>query len=80
MINRISDRLQERTEDLLPDMLTWSDNANENAWYYFYIQSATNSYTFEWRGAGNGFERWITIIPPRNWAALERPDSTPNSL
>ena len=80
MINRISDRLVERTEDLLPDMKTWPDNANVNAWYYFYIQSATNSYTFQWRGAGNAFEQWVTIIPPRNWAVLERPDSSPEDI
>ena len=77
MINRISDRLQERMEDLLPDMRTWPDNTRENAWYYFYIQSATNSYTFQWR---MGFENWLTIIPPRDWAALERPDSTPGDI
>ena len=77
MVNRIQGRLQERTEDLLLDMLTWPDNARENAWYYFYIQSATNSYTFQWRGL---FENWITIIEPREWWRLERPDSTPQSI
>jgi len=80
IINRISNRLQERTEDLLPDMLTWPDNANENAWFYFYIQSATNSYTFRWRGADNAFEQWINIIPARDWAVLERPDSRPDDI
>jgi len=80
VINRISGRLVERTEDLLPDMRTWPDNDNTDAWYYFYIQSATNSYTFQWRGAGNGFEHWLTMIPPRDWAALERPDSRPGDL
>ncbi|MCL2569431.1 MAG: S-layer homology domain-containing protein [Oscillospiraceae bacterium] len=80
MVNRISGRLQERAEDLLPNMRTWPDNANINAWHYFYIQSATHSYTFQWRGADNAFERWLTIIPPRDWAALERPDATPNSI
>jgi len=80
IINRLSGRLQERTEDLLPDMRTWPDNADETAWYYFYIQSATNSYTFEWRGVDNAFERWITIIPPRNWEVLERPDSMPEDI
>jgi uncharacterized repeat protein (TIGR02543 family) len=80
MVNRMSGRLVESAEDLLPDMLTWPDNANANAWYYLYIQSATNSYTFEWRGANDAFERWITIIPARNWAVLERPDSRPGDI
>jgi len=80
MINRISGRLQERTADLLPNMVTWPDNANVNAWYYFYVQSATNSYRFRWRGANNAFEQWITIIPVRNWAVLERPDARPDDI
>jgi len=80
MINRISGRLVERTEDLLPNMRTWSDNANTDAWYYFYIQSATNSYRFTWRGVGNAFEHWITVIPARDWAVLERPESVPGDI
>jgi hypothetical protein len=80
MINRIQGRLVERTEDLLPNMQTWADNANESAWYYLYIQAATNSYTFQWRGAGNVFERWLTIIPPRDWTVLERPNSRPEDI
>ena len=75
MINRISGRLVERAEDLLSNMRTWPDNANINAWYYFYIQSATNSYTFQWRGYGNAFELWVTIIPAPDWSVLERPNS-----
>jgi len=80
MINRLSGRLIERAEDLLPDMQTWPDNANVNAWYYLYIQSATNSYRFTWRGTGNAFERWVTIIPARNWAVLERLESRPEDI
>lgn len=75
MLNRILGRLVVRTEDLLPDMQTWPDNANVNSWYYFYIQSATNSYTFKWRGVDNAFERWDTIIPIHDWSILERSDS-----
>ena len=26
---------------------------------------------------GGVYERWLALIPVRNWAALERPDSTP---
>jgi len=63
----------------LPGMNTWPDNANTNAWYYLYLQSASNSYTFEMKQDGI-HERWIALIPVRNWSALERPDSTPGSI
>jgi len=79
IINRIFNRLPESPADLLPDMKTWPDNANTNAWYYLYLQSASNSYTYEMKSDGI-HKRWIGIIPVRNWAALERPDSTPGSI
>jgi surface protein len=79
IINRIFGRLQESPEDLLPNMLTWPDNANVNAWYYLYIQSATNSYTYSLKPDGI-HERWVAMIPTRNWAALERPESVPASI
>jgi len=79
MINRIFGRLQESTSDLLPNMVTWPDNANEGAWYYLYIQSATNSYTFEWK-TGNVYERWLELITPRDWTVLERPNSRPGDI
>ena len=77
IVNRIFGRLVERQEDLLSDMLTWPDNADASAWYYLYIQVATNSYTFERRGANDEFERWLTIIPARDWTVLEKPESRP---
>jgi len=79
IINRIFDRLPESTADLLPNMLTWPDNANTGAWYYLYLQAASNSYTFEMK-PGGVYERWIALIPVRNWAGLERPDSTPGGV
>ena len=79
IINRIFGRLIERPEDLLPNMRIWPDNMNVSSWYYLYMQSATNSYTFEWK-YGDRFERWLTIIQPRDWAVLERPDSRPEDI
>jgi hypothetical protein len=79
MVNRIFSRLPETAGDLLPDMLTWSDNGNVNAWYYLYIQSASNSYTFEYKEDGI-HETWLAIMPSRNWTLLERPNSAPNSI
>jgi len=76
IINRIFDRLPQSTVDLLPDMITWPDNADSGAWYYLYIQAASNSYTFEMK-PGGVYERWIALIPVRNWADMERSDSVP---
>ena len=79
MINRIFERLQERPEDLLANMIRWSDNMNESAWYYLYIQSASNSYTFVWKDGGI-YELWRGLITPRDWTVLERPYSRPGDI
>ena len=78
VINRLFGRLQETTADLLPNMIRWPDNMDTNAWYYFYMQSATNSYAFEWRTAV--YEDWLAIRQARPWAVLERPDSRPGDI
>jgi len=58
-------------------MLTWSDNANVGSWYFLYIQSATNSFTYTREG---GNMTWVTIRPARDWTVLERPYSNPNMI
>jgi len=81
MVNRVFGRLSENFDDLLPEMQTWTDNSNEDAWFYFYVQSATNSYSFTLRESGdNVYESWVNIIPARNWEVLERPDSVPEDI
>jgi len=77
MINRIFNRVPGSVNDLLPDMLTWSDNANVGSWYFLYIQSATNSFTYTREG---GNMTWVTIRPARDWTVLERPYSNPNMI
>ena len=79
MINRILGRLPETAEDLHPEMITWPDNDNTEQWYYLYKQSASNSYTYEIKDNGI-HERWVTIIPTRDWVVLERPDSNPGDI
>ena len=79
VINRIFGRLPASPADLLPDMRTWPDNTDTTSPYYLDMQSATNAYTSEEKEDGL-HERWLEILPPRNWAALERPDSTPESI
>ncbi|MCL2287269.1 MAG: isopeptide-forming domain-containing fimbrial protein [Firmicutes bacterium] len=77
LVNRALGRLPEFTTDLLPNMVRWPDNMNENAWYFLYIQEATNSHFHEMKDCGV-HETWTELITPRNWRLLERPYSTPN--
>ena len=79
LVNRAFGRLPERPSDLLADMVRWSDNANTNAWYYLYMQEATNSHYYVMK-ANNVNETWTYLIPPRNWAVLERPNSRPGDI
>lgn len=45
-------------------------------WYYLYIQEAGNSYRYL-RTADGDYETWLELLPPRNWAVLDRPESEP---
>jgi len=62
--------------DLLDGMIMWPDNMNQNAWYFLYIQEATNSH-FHVKKEDGIHETWTELIVPRNWRALERPYSMP---
>ncbi|MCL2588595.1 MAG: S-layer homology domain-containing protein, partial [Oscillospiraceae bacterium] len=84
MINRIFRRLVESSDDLLPDMIVWPDNpaarqGEASSWYYLYMQSATNSYTYAWK-EGGAFKKWLSMIEPRDWSVLEKPDSRPEHI
>ncbi|MCL2527623.1 MAG: S-layer homology domain-containing protein [Defluviitaleaceae bacterium] len=77
MISRTLTRLPCRINYLLPNMRTWPDNTNPHAWYYMYIQEATNSHYYMVNGDGLR-ETWVQIITPeRPWHLLERPYSRP---
>ena len=76
LVNRALGRRPETADDLLPGMLTWPDNANPSAWYYLYIQEATNSNLHVMKDDGV-HKTWTEIIAPRNWRSLERPYSSP---
>ena len=78
-INRIFGRLPESAADLLPGMISWPDNSDPDSWYYLYLQSASNSYVYERKSDGI-HERWLTIIPTRDWIKLERPNSVPEGI
>ena len=79
IINRMLERQPESAADLLPGMATWPDNANQNAWFYLYIQEATNSHDFEMKADGV-HETWTEIREPRDWTVLERPNSRPQDI
>jgi len=71
--------LPENADDLLPGMVTWPDNMNQNAWFYLYIQEATNSHDFEMKENGVN-ETWTELRTPRDWTVLERPNSRPGDI
>jgi hypothetical protein len=76
LVNRALGRRPETADDLLPQMITWPDNSNQNTWYFLYIQEATNSNYFEMK-EDSVHKTWTGLFAPRNWRALERPYSTP---
>ena len=60
MVNNVLNRKPETKDDLIDGMLTWVDNANENAWYYLAVQEATNSHTYEKKADGE-YEKWTAL-------------------
>jgi hypothetical protein len=79
LANRMLKRAPETADDLLPnEMVTWSDNANKEAWYYLAVQEATNSHIPEHKkdhtvpGLNFEYEHWVKMIENRDWAQLEK--------
>lgn len=72
MINRVLDRQTENVSDLLPtsDMNMWSDNMNENAWYYKDVQEATNYHKCD-RVGDSVYEKWTEKVPDIDWASYQ---------
>lgn len=61
IVNRILGRQPRTVEDIITDgMITWSDNADANVWYYLAIQEATNGHDFE-RKENSRDEKWTAI-------------------
>ncbi len=69
LINRVLNRIPRDKADLLDDMTKWSDNSNENEWYYVAVQEATNSHEFERKN--NAYEAWTKLTENKDWAKLE---------
>lgn len=72
MINRVLDRQTESVSDLLPtsEMNMWSDNLNENAWYYKDVQEATNYHKCN-RVGDSVYEKWTEKVPDIDWASYQ---------
>ena len=72
MINRVLDRQTESVSDLLPtsEMNMWSDNLNENAWYYKDAQEATNYHKCD-RVGNSVYEKWTEKVPDIDWASYQ---------
>lgn len=60
LVNRVLNRNPETAEDLLPDMITFTDNADTNAWYYLAVQEATNSH-YNTSKENSTYEKWTGL-------------------
>ncbi len=71
LTNRVLGRKPDK-DHLHEDMVIWSDNTPDK-WYYAQVQEATNSHEFEMSGEDTGtpYENWVSILPTRDWTALE---------
>jgi len=80
VISRALGRVPHSSEALLPGMRTWSDNANPNAWYYLYIQGATNSHYYV-KNVDDNDKTWVGLLAvERLWEFLERLESRPEDI
>lgn len=72
MINRVLNRQTENVTDLLPqsEMNMWSDNMDEDAWYYKDVQEATNYHKCE-RIGDSIYEKWTEKVPDIDWAKVQ---------
>ena len=84
LANRMLEREPEEEADLLDGMITWPDNQDKSAWYYYAVQEATNSHKFSRKdekvdGLNFYYEKWVSLEAVRDWSALERSWSHSNS-
>lgn len=80
IFNRVLGRAPDK-DHLLPDMITWPDNMDTNAWYYANMQEATNSHDYDRVKAADGteYEVWTKLLLVRDWAAFETEWATAGS-
>ncbi len=71
LINRALGRNVEEEEHLLEGMLTWSDNMDPNAWFYYHIQEATNYHSYTRLEPDSTKEKWLELLPNIDWTTYE---------
>lgn len=71
MINRVLDRHVDAEEHLLDGMLTFTDNMNVNAWYYFDVQEATNYHHYTRISEDSVSEEWLELLPNIDWTTYQ---------
>ncbi|MGM9607160.1 MAG: S-layer homology domain-containing protein [Oscillospiraceae bacterium] len=76
IVNRMLQRGAEE-ENMLPDMVTFVDNADPDMWYYEAIQEAANAHDYTRTTkllTGETFrgEKWTALLEATDWAALEQ--------
>ena len=72
LVNRVLNRLPEKSEDLLDDMIKWPDNADASVWYYLAVQEATNSHAYSDKSDADKYAKWTKIRHARDWTLLEK--------
>ena len=72
LVNRVLNRLPEKSEDLLDDMIKWPDNADASVWYYLAVQEATNSHDYSDKSNADKYEKWTKLRENRDWTELEK--------
>jgi len=72
LVNRVLNRLPEKSEDLLDDMIKWPDNADASVWYYLAVQEATNSHDYSDKSNADKYEKWTKLRDARDWTLLEK--------
>lgn len=70
IMNNVLGRYPDK-DHLLDGMITWEDNMNPDVWYYAAVQAATNSHDYKYDAAA-GYDIWTSLLPVRDWAALEK--------
>ncbi len=60
IINRLLDRTPASEDDLLPERIHWPDCDTPSQWFYFHVQEATNTHTYE-TDETTGHEHWTAL-------------------
>lgn len=71
MLNRVLERDVRREEHLIEGMITFSDNLDPYAWYYYHIQEATNYHTYTRLQPHSSEEKWVELVENIDWTQYQ---------